>query len=740
MPKRSAPARAGSSRKRQARPKPLSSTDWPAAALCSAYGVLLIVAPLKLGALDQAGDLIGAALTLAIGVPLALWAARRGRIPSRQLTDLGVLVLCAGAIASTIRTVDLYATLATLVRFLSYATVYACARLLAAHDFPALHRLGPASGKLDPGTPSPLGEYLLLGGLVAGAFISSCVGVRSYLINAFWLNNPSWRTFGDFYNPNAFAGYLGLAAFPALALLLLSRTPILRASGAIALLAILGALVLTASKGGLLAFVLAAAGFGAWRLGQSSRPWVRKVNPILAGVLVLLVFLIAVVAFPPTRIRLLATLREGHSALFRWYTWVATVRMALDRPLLGWGVGTYSQVMLRYKVAGFTGMAHNDYLQLWSEGGVLMIGGWLLALAGLARSLVRPATRGHPTRLLQVACAAGVAVFAIHGLADYDFYIQATGAAAFLLLGLALSDPPPPPEPKPLSRRARVSAYAVAALLILSLGFGASAGAALLHAKAAQQAMSQGGPTAAEAEFESAIRLMPLNGALHLEYGRYLYDLARNRHDLAAMRRGLMEVRRACALQPRESKNFKWLGLFRQGLDEPAAAQAAYSRALYLNPHYLSVYIASARLDLRSGDSVKAHKTLARVTEIEGSLYERVKAVPDLIELDYARVHLYLALLALNRGEGAAAIGEAQAARRTTEAYLHSSTVSALRESEGNQEGDPGPMLHALTYALEAEALADQPGKASALWQQAREAYPDAASLVQRLHKEWTVP
>jgi len=704
------------------------------------FSLWLFSSPLAFGRLNQAADLAGASLLLVMGALLFLWAGRRASFPPLQLADLGIVLFCLGAAASTARTVDLYATLASVLRFLSYGLAYACARLLAGQDFPALRRLGPAAKRENASAPSPLAQYLLLGGLVGGAFICACVGVRGYLVSAFWLNNPSWRTFGTFYNPNAFAGYLALAAFPAVALLIVARTPLLRASAALALAAIFAALALTASKGGILAFLVAAAAFLSWRLTQSPRPWVKRLNPFALAGLILLAFVVAAFAFPPARLRLLSTLREAHSVLFRWYTWAATMRMALDRPLLGWGLGTYSEVMLRYKIAGFTGMAHNDYLQLWSEGGLLTLFGWLTALTGLALRLRPPFTGSPAARLLQVACGAGVAAFAFHGLVDYDLYIQATGAAAFFLLGSAVSQGQPPPTRERAPRRSRIAAYCAAALAVVYALWGTLASAALLHANVGRNLTLAGQYMAAETELQSAVGLMPANGSLRLEHARHLYTLASHLRDRSTMQRGLDEVRHACRLQPQAAINFRWLGLFNEALGNPSGALLAYARALALNPHYLSVEVAAARIYLRAGDLDAGREALHRVTKIENSLYERVKAVPDLIELDYARAHLYLATLALLKPDTVAAAEEARAARRTTEAYLRSSTQSIIRQSKGEQQQDPGPMLHALTYALEAQARGAQADDAALLWQQARQAYPEVEVLAQRLRKEWILP
>ena len=71
---------------------------------------------------------------------------------------------------------------------------------------------------------------------------------------------------------------------------------------------------------------------------------------------------------------------------------LSTIQMARERPLTGWGMGTWTEVYpayARFDDGAFDNAAHNDWAQWASDGGV----GMLLLMAAFTAMIVRPAFR-----------------------------------------------------------------------------------------------------------------------------------------------------------------------------------------------------------------------------------------------------------------------------------------------------------------------------------------------------------
>ncbi len=116
-----------------------------------------------------------------------------------------------------------------------------------------------------------------------------------------------------------------------------------------------------------------------------------------------------------------------------------------DRPLTGFGLGSFPDVFLQYRDAGFgvdplsMRKAHNSYLELAIEAG---IPGALLLLAALGvatwRCLAGLAARREEI-VFSVAALAGTAVVAVHSLVDFSLQVPAVTMTWCLLLGLGMA-------------------------------------------------------------------------------------------------------------------------------------------------------------------------------------------------------------------------------------------------------------------------------------------------------------
>jgi hypothetical protein len=121
--------------------------------------------------------------------------------------------------------------------------------------------------------------------------------------------------------------------------------------------------------------------------------------------------------------------------------WRAAVKTTFNHPLWGTGPGTFQRpyAQLKSPAAEMARLAHNDYLEQFSDSGV--IGGaayaaWIiLALGIVGRQIWRT---GDP---ITTAIFLGVLGWFIQGLGEFSLYVPALAWTAFTLLGLLQNHP-----------------------------------------------------------------------------------------------------------------------------------------------------------------------------------------------------------------------------------------------------------------------------------------------------------
>jgi hypothetical protein len=125
----------------------------------------------------------------------------------------------------------------------------------------------------------------------------------------------------------------------------------------------------------------------------------------------------------------------------RWVWWQEALGAFSDRPVKGWGAGSFPLTHRLYRKNELpVSQPHSVPLQFLAEtgavGAVLVLGGLALLFAGAARRL-----RGAPDdrageRNLRVALLAGAVAWVVHGLYDWDWDIPGVTLPALIFLGV----------------------------------------------------------------------------------------------------------------------------------------------------------------------------------------------------------------------------------------------------------------------------------------------------------------
>ncbi|MEK7637058.1 MAG: O-antigen ligase family protein [Patescibacteria group bacterium] len=151
----------------------------------------------------------------------------------------------------------------------------------------------------------------------------------------------------------------------------------------------------------------------------------------------------------------------------------AAIRMWQARPLTGWGLGTYKQILPRF-TAQFDEQplyTHNLYLQVLAESGIFVALGWVGIVIWIGRcgwTAVHQAT-GREKIFLQGAFLGWLA-FTIHGAVDFSWFFIAgqlwwiLASAVFILLGHHI---PRQPLAQPIHR---IIAVTLALVLLATSG------------------------------------------------------------------------------------------------------------------------------------------------------------------------------------------------------------------------------------------------------------------------------
>jgi O-antigen ligase len=247
------------------------------------------------------------------------------------------------------------------------------------------------------------------------------------------------RVAGTVGDPNVLASVLLVGAILAIALALTQRrSPALRVTLVGCAVLCLAVTVLTFSRGGLLA--LAAALVVAPLVAR------RKAAMIGAGLLVVLCIVGYIAVFAPGDARERLVANDGGSG--RTDIWEIGWRMVEDKPLAGIGVGNFQSSSIHYLIrpgaatertdlADNPSVAHNSYLELLAEGGVVgfaLYMGVILAALAAATKATRMFLRDGRSDLAIIAGAVLISIVSV--LASNFFISEQFSKQLWLLLAL----------------------------------------------------------------------------------------------------------------------------------------------------------------------------------------------------------------------------------------------------------------------------------------------------------------
>lgn len=396
-----------------------ATNQWHSAARV-ALMVVLMAAPLAFGAVEPWA---WSALAAGVFVVLLLWAG--GSAKSRQLVMSGtplylplvllLLLMALQCFAST--TFDPIGARESIVKFLLFTTVFFLSR--------ELYRGGSASSWSQMGLAVVIYSFALA--LFATVQFFSSPGLL------YWNRRPLWggTVFGPYVNHNHYAGLMEILIPIGLGYILSARQSKARPVLVFAILVAIASVLLSGSRGGMIALVAELILFSVLVLRKGPEP--RPARVILVGCLTLAaVALLLFIWLDPgdvtKRLEQTASSPKMSIADREKYAF-DTFRMIRNYPIVGVGAGSFEAAYPAYQSFSsdlVVNHVHNDYLEALAETGVV---GFLLVLCAIGLFLRQVFFLSlHRSNWIGVGAAVGCCGLLIHSFSDFNLHIPANAA------------------------------------------------------------------------------------------------------------------------------------------------------------------------------------------------------------------------------------------------------------------------------------------------------------------------
>lgn len=304
-------------------------------------------------------------------------------------------------------------------------------------------------------TPNRL--RLLVRTITIFGFLLAIFGLtQSFTTNrVYWIRElPQSQAFGPFINRHHFAGYMELALALPLGLLFSRSLP--REERFIYLFAVgvmVVALMMTNSRGGVISLI-AEIGFlvalslfhrrHTKRRSAEEKSWIKS-NAARAGVALAVVIAVlgavTILGGESGLTRLLGTLNNDDPTTGRAHFWSVTIEIIKTHPILGVGLGAFSVVYTGYDSRnGLLRLeqAHNDYLQVFSDGGIVGAALGLFFVISLFRmGFARRESNDVFRRGVATGALAGCFAVLVHSFFDFTLHTPSNALLFLILAALA---------------------------------------------------------------------------------------------------------------------------------------------------------------------------------------------------------------------------------------------------------------------------------------------------------------
>ena len=265
----------------------------------------------------------------------------------------------------------------------------------------------------------------------------------------YWLRTPRFGgwIYGPYVNHNHYAGLMEML-IPVPLVFAFSRFGNQRerwiAASAAAFMA--ATIFLSGSRGGMIAFTVEIAIFLALVFRERQK---QNIGILLGAFLLISLAMIAWTGGHEVKARIATLAADKHSDLaadIRLRIDRDILRMVRQRPALGWGQGTFADVYPRFRsfyMDSVVNHAHNDFLQVMAETGIIGIGIMIWFLVVTLRHALRKSSKwtSNLNGAVSVVAILGISGILVHSLVDFNMQVPANAALFYSLCTVAAMEP-----------------------------------------------------------------------------------------------------------------------------------------------------------------------------------------------------------------------------------------------------------------------------------------------------------
>jgi O-antigen ligase len=263
----------------------------------------------------------------------------------------------------------------------------------------------------------------------------------------YWIRTPllgGW-IYGPYVNHNHYAGLMEmLAPVPLVFCLTRYARGHIRTAAAVGAALMAGTIFFSGSRGGMIAFATELIVLGVVLLKLQRGPKFAAGFGAFAVLMLALLAWIGGVELSKRISTIGSETRQELTGGLRWTVDKDGIKMFARKPILGWGLGTFPIVyphFRRFYTNFFVNEAHNDYLQLLVETGLVGFGVLLWFLVLLFRNAFKKLNdwSDNINGAVTLACLLGCIGILVHSFVDFNLQIPANAAWFYVFATLAAS-------------------------------------------------------------------------------------------------------------------------------------------------------------------------------------------------------------------------------------------------------------------------------------------------------------
>jgi len=242
-------------------------------------------------------------------------------------------------------------------------------------------------------------------------------------------------------NPNNIAGFFEMAIPLVLGMLLVEKKESRSLKRYVSIVILFGmALIFSLSRGGWTCATIGLVFFVT--VLSCSREFPHRKTALAMGFSAIVLVLVLLSSFPAVQelLTIQAVMDRAGGLDGRMQVTKAVGVMIADRPLLGFGPGTFAYSFLKYQPAGIQGwynMAHNDYAHFTAELGIIFpaIMTWAV-IALFKQGFMKLKSRTLIVRALSLGGMSGIVAILFHSFVDFNLHIPANALFFTVLCAL----------------------------------------------------------------------------------------------------------------------------------------------------------------------------------------------------------------------------------------------------------------------------------------------------------------